>query len=108
MLNKRLYRQYAQKQMEPALERIRKQMNHLDRKIAALQCIEALRLYAGTHYGKFPEKLSDVTEYEIPNDPVTKEPFLYKSTGTEAVLELKGTENSDGRDTVQYEIILKE
>ena len=95
------------RQLEPAHEHIRKQMNHVDRKTTALQIIEALRLYAGKHEGKFPEKLSDITNMEIPNDPVTKKPFEYKSTGSEAILELKGTEGSDVRDSVRYEIKLK-
>ena len=81
-------------------------MNYVDRKVTALQIIESLRLYSGKHEGRFPEKLSDITNIEIPNDPVTKKPFEYKSTGTEATLEIKGTEGSDGRDSVRYELKL--
>ena len=95
------------RQLEPAHEHIRKQMNHADRKATALQIIEALRIYAGKHEGKFPEKLSDITNLKIPNDPVTKKPFEYKSTGTEATLQIEGTEGSDGRDSVRYELKLK-
>ncbi len=102
-----LLRKQFEKQLKPAHEMIRKQMNHVDRKIAALRCIEALRLYAGSHNAKFPEKPSDVTEVSIPNDPVTKKPFSYKSTGSEAVLELEATEASEGRDAVRYELKLK-
>lgn len=82
--------------------------NRLDRHLAALQCIEALRLYAGSHNGKYPEKLSDITEVTVPNDPVTKKPFSYIRTGSEAVLEMKGTEDSEGRDSIRYELKLKE
>jgi hypothetical protein len=82
-------------------------MNRLDRHVAVLQCIEAIRLYAGSHDGKFPQKLSDVIDVKIPVDPVTKKPFSYKSTGSEAVLELEATEGSDGRDAVRYELKLK-
>lgn len=82
--------------------------NRLERHIAALKCIEALRLYAGAHDGKFPEKLSDITEVKIPEDPVTKKPFTYTRTGSEAVLEALATENSEGRDAVRYEITFKE
>jgi len=103
-----LVRRAFEKQLKPAHDRVRMQMNHVDRKIAALQCIEALRLYAGIHDGKFPEKLSDVTEIKIPNDPVTQKPFSYTSTGTEAVLELEETEGSEGRDAIRYELKLKE
>ena len=103
-----LVRIQSRKILEPAHERVRKQMNHLDRKVTALQIIEALRLYAGSHDGKLPEKLSDVTDVKIPDDPVTKKPFAYKSSGNEAVLTIEGTENSDGRDSVHYELKLKE
>ena len=97
-------RPLLRRQLEPAHEQVLKQMNHVDRKAAALQIIEALRLYAGKHNGKLPEKLSDVTDIKIPDDPVTKKPFEYKSTGNEATLEIQGTKNSDGRDSVRYEI----
>jgi len=103
-----LLRKQFEKQLKPAHDRIRKQMNHVDRKIAALQCVEALRLYAGSHDHKLPENLDDVTDVKIPVDPVTKKPFSYKSTGIEAVLELEATEGSDGRDAVRYELSLKQ
>jgi hypothetical protein len=103
-----LLRWQFEKQLKPAHDMVLKQMNHVDRKIAALQCIEALRLYAGSHDGKFPQMLSDVTDIKIPVDPVTKKPFSYKSTGSEAVLELEATEGSEGRDAVRYELKLKE
>ena len=43
----------------------------MNRRIAALQIIEALRLHAGSNVGKFPVKLSDVTDYEIPAGAVS-------------------------------------
>jgi hypothetical protein len=82
-------------------------MNRLNRHVAVLQCIEAIRLYAGSHDGEFPGKLSDVTDIKIPVDPVTKKPFSYKKIGSEAVLELEAFEGSAGRDTVRYELKLK-
>jgi hypothetical protein len=81
-------------------------MDRLDRHVAALQCIEAIRIYVGSHDGKFPQ-LSDFTDIKIPVDPVTKKPFSYKSNGSEAILELEGTEGSEGRDAVRYELKLK-
>jgi hypothetical protein len=94
-------------QLQPAFDRTRIIMNHLERRITTLQIIETLRVNAAAHDGKFPEKLSDLTQYEIPNDPVTKKPFSYTSTGINAVLELEGTEGSDGRDAIRYELNLK-
>jgi hypothetical protein len=100
-------RKAFEKQLKPAHEMIRKQINYVDRRVAALQCIEALRLYTGSHKGTFPEKLSNITEVNVPVDPVAKKPFSYKSTGSEAILELEATEGSDGRDAVRYELNLK-
>jgi tetratricopeptide (TPR) repeat protein len=102
-----LLRWQFRKQLKPAHDMVLKQMNHVDRKIAALQCIEALRLYADTHDGKLPQLLSDATDIKIPVDPVKKKPFSYKSTGSEAILELEATGGSDGRDAVRYELKLK-
>jgi hypothetical protein len=102
-----LLRKQFEKQLKPAHDKVLQQMNHVDRKIAALHCIEVLRLYAGSHDGKFPEKLADVMDTKIPVDPVTQKPFTYKSTGSEAVLELEATEGSEGRDAVRYELKLK-
>jgi len=58
----------------------------LDRKIAALQVIEALRLYASTHDGHLPDQLSQVTEVPVPNDPGIDKPFEYQRDGQAAVL----------------------
>jgi hypothetical protein len=82
-------------------------MSRLSRHVAVLQCVEAIRLYVGSHDGKFPEKLSDVRDVKIPLDPVTKKEFSYKSTGSEAVLESEAIEGSDSRDAVRYELKLK-
>lgn len=102
-----LLRSQFEKQLKPAHDRVLMQMNHVERKTSALQCIEALRLYAGLHDGKFPDKLSDITEVSVPVDPVTKKPFSFTRTGSRAVLEVTGAEGSDGRDAVRYELNLK-
>jgi hypothetical protein len=59
--------------------------NRTDRKIAVLRVIEALRIYAAHHQGQLPEKLADITDVPLPNDPSTGKPFEYerdKSSGT--------------------------
>jgi hypothetical protein len=56
-----------------------------DRKIALLRAIEAVRIYAANHQGQLPDKLADVTDVPLPNDPSTGKPFEYerdKSSGT--------------------------
>ncbi len=50
----------------------------LDRDTAALRTLEALRGYAATHDGNWPQKLADVTELPIPRDPVTGQEFPFQ------------------------------
>lgn len=100
------------KQMELEMPEIRNKvrllMNRLDRHIAALQCIEAMRLYAASHNGKFPNQISDITEVPIPNDPVTQKPFAYSHTGSKAILEGPIPEGGTAKDAIRYELNLKE
>ena len=59
----------------------------MDRRIAALAVLEAIRIYAAGHGGRLPEKLGDVVEVPIPNDPTRDEPFVYRREGEAAILE---------------------
>jgi hypothetical protein len=58
----------------------------MDRRIAALRCIEAVRLHAAAHDGKLPAALADIHEVPIPLDPVTGKPFEYRASGDRATL----------------------
>lgn len=103
-----LLRKQFEKQLKPAHDRIRFLMNRLDRHVAALQCVEALRLYAGSHDGKFPNKLSEITQVTIPSDPISEKSFIYRRTGSEAVLEGPPVEGIKSEDMISYKITLKE
>jgi len=83
-------------------------MDRLDRHVAILQCIEAMRLYAAAHEGKFPKQLSDITLVPVPDDPVAKEAFVYTRTGAKAVLEILTLKGLIERDIIRYELNLKE
>ena len=58
----------------------------LDRNIAVLRVLEALRIHAVSHADKLPDTLADVTDVPIPNDPVTGKPFEYQRDGDKAFL----------------------
>jgi hypothetical protein len=75
----------------PALGKVLESQNRLDRRIAALRVIEALRLHAAANDGKLPEKLSDLTAVPIPNDPGTGKPFAYEYDGKKGTAILTGT-----------------
>jgi hypothetical protein len=81
-------------------------MNRLDRHVAALQCIEAMRLYAAKN-GEFPNNLSNITDVAIPDDPVIKKPFTYRRTGSKAILEAPAPEGTTAKYAMRYELKLK-
>jgi tetratricopeptide (TPR) repeat protein len=89
---------------QPLRERIQQLMNRLDRHIALLQCIEALRFHAAAHNGKFPGALSDITQVPLPDDPVTKKPFDYTSSGSEAVLKGPAPKGEDNDRAIHYRL----
>ena len=58
----------------------------LERQLAALRVIEALRMYAAGHGSELPDKVADVTEVPAPDDPVTGRPFEYSRDGETGTL----------------------
>jgi hypothetical protein len=70
----------------PAVQKVFFAQTRLDRRIAALRCVEALRMYAAAHDGRLPATLSDISEVPIPIDPVTGKAFEYKVMGEKAFL----------------------
>jgi hypothetical protein len=57
----------------------------LDRRVAMLRVVEALRLHAGVT-GRLPDSLDQVKVVPIPIDPYTGKPFHYEATGESAEL----------------------
>jgi hypothetical protein len=68
------------------LNKVMSRQTALERALAAQRVIEALRMHAAVHNGKLPDKLDDVTEVPIPNDPGTDRPFEYSRDGDTATL----------------------
>ena len=92
---------------EPKLKnRIHLLMNRLDRHLAALQCLEAIRLHASTHEGKFPKQLADIAQVPVPDDPVTGKPFIYRRTGSKAILEGPAPKGATAKEAIRYELNL--
>lgn len=69
----------------PAISKVIGSQARLERKIAAMRVIEALRLHVAAN-GALPEQLGDVKFAPIPNDPATGKPFDYKRDGNSATL----------------------
>lgn len=82
-------------------------MNRLDRHVAALQCVEAIRHFAAMHDGQLPENLSDISKIEVPKDVVSGKAFEYRRTSSGATLQSAIPKGGKERDAIQYEIVLK-
>jgi hypothetical protein len=75
----------------PAVPKVVSAQVRLERNLAALRVVEALRMYAAGHDGRLPEKLEEITEAPVPPDPGTGKPFGYSRDADTATL--VGTNN---------------
>jgi hypothetical protein len=70
----------------PAVEKVYRAHLRTDRRFAAQRCVEALRLYAAAHDGRFPASLKEIKDVHIPIDPGTGKDFQYKLRDDKATL----------------------
>jgi len=91
----------------PALGRAYMFMAKLDRQIAMLRCVEAVRMYAADHGGKAPNALSDIISVPIPTDPVTGKNFTYTRKGNLAVIEGAAPSGEDASQGLRIELTIK-
>ncbi|MBI1917026.1 MAG: hypothetical protein HYS12_20140 [Planctomycetes bacterium] len=93
----------------PGLEKVLDSQAFLQRKVDALRCVEALRLYAVAHDGKLPARLDEITDVPVPADPVTGKPFGYRAAGDTATLSAPPPpgQTPNPANTLVYEITLK-
>jgi hypothetical protein len=80
----------------------------LDRRLAMLQAVEAIRAYAAGHDGALPAKLADVTETPVPEDPMLGRAFEYRVEGNTFVLGAPppSTSPADASFGVRFEVTL--
>ncbi|HVS38441.1 MAG TPA: hypothetical protein VMS17_22980 [Gemmataceae bacterium] len=92
-----------------SVQRVYGVVGRTDRRIAALECVEALRMYAAVN-GKWPDKLDAVTDVPPPDDPVTGKPFEYRVQENKAVIATPTVTagKSDGPDGATYEVYLRQ
>jgi hypothetical protein len=70
----------------PAIQNVLASAVRVDRRIAALRCVEAIRLYAAAHDGKLPATLDTIKEVPLPIDPATGKAFQYRVSGQRATV----------------------
>jgi hypothetical protein len=96
----------AAKMMLPAIQKVTLARVRLDRQIAALRVVEAIRLYASANGGKLPESLESIVAVPIPLDPITGQPFQYGVTGDKATLSAPSPLNDVPSYAIRYEITI--
>jgi hypothetical protein len=89
--------------MLPAMQAARNAQARLERELASLRVIEAVRMYAAEHDGKLPKSLDDIRQVPVPINPATGKSFLYHIDGETAILELPASDGPLGSHR-RYEI----
>jgi hypothetical protein len=69
----------------PFFGKVRQSQARTEQSFALLRCVEALRLHAAEHNGKFPAKLAEV-KLPLPVDPISGQPFGYRLEARTAIL----------------------
>jgi hypothetical protein len=93
----------------PAVQKVSFAKTRIERKLALLRTIEALRFYAATHEGKLPPSLAAVKEVPLPLDPATGKNFDYKLDGDTATLTapVPPKQTPHGSNTVVYQLRIR-
>jgi hypothetical protein len=93
----------------PAIQNVRAAQVRLERDMAALRVIEALRMHAAEHDGSLPESLDDITSVPVPLNPATSKPFVYKLNSSTAILDLPTSDGiQSGNRRYEIQIATKE
>ena|GEM_PF-403355 len=85
--------------------RIRHLSMRVDQHIAALRCVELVRLHAARR-GTLPDSLGQITGVTIPTDPVIGKKFAYRRDRQRAFLTGSIPDGGDATDTTRYELTL--
>jgi hypothetical protein len=91
----------------PGLDRSMASQVRLERNQAALRVVEALRLYAAAHDGRLPDKLADVTEVPVPDDPGTGRSFEYTRDGDTAAVSSRIPGDPIPNNGVRYRLTVR-
>lgn len=70
----------------PGLASARIAVSRLDRRVAMLRAVEAVRMHAAANGGNLPAALDEIREAPVPADPSTGKPFGWKVDGDVATL----------------------
>jgi hypothetical protein len=90
-----------------SITRVMQLQGNLERKLAAVRVVEALRLHTAANKGELPDRLDQVTLVPVPNDPMSGRPFQYRRNGqTATLISLVPGEKSESSG-VRYRVTLR-
>jgi hypothetical protein len=89
----------------PAIGNVYSVQMRIERTLAALRVIEALRMHAAAHDRKLPDKLDDITEVPVPDDPGTGKPFEYSRDGDTATV--SGAKIGPRANGVRFQVTIR-
>jgi hypothetical protein len=92
----------------PAMLNVLTAQVRLDRQLAALRVIEAVRAHAAIHSGELPESLSQITEVPVPLDPGTGKPFEYRREGGKGILISRIADEPLDKTGLRYTITIRQ
>jgi hypothetical protein len=98
---------FISRMLLPALGRVAQRFAQLDRRLAALRGVEAVRIHAASHKGELPSMLDEIKEVPIPSDPMSGHAFGYRQQGNSAALEAPLDLERPAELSVIYEITLR-
>ena len=64
-------------------------------------------MYAAAHEGQLPDKLTDVTEVPLPNDPGIDRPFEYHRAGDTATLISQVPDDPLPHNDLRYRVTIR-
>lgn len=91
----------------PPIEKAYHAFARLDRRLAALTAVEAVRLHAAENKGTPPAALADITAVPVPLDPFSGRPFEYAARADGFTLTAPEVEGSSPGNGVRYEVTFR-
>jgi hypothetical protein len=70
----------------PAITAAKNAETRCEWNLALMRVFEAMRLFAAAHDGRWPDRLTDITEVPVPANPYDDKPFVYERQGDKAIL----------------------
>lgn len=93
----------------PAAEKVFEAHARVNRRVALMRAVEAVRAHAAANEGKLPKSLADVKLVPVPEDPYTLKPFEYAVNGNTFTLTgpAPAGEKAWSNNNVRYEVTLR-